>query len=191
MRHLSRNKSLQRGVINLNEILSTTGSTEQQMTPTRAAGGDDFSDLLWDASEHAYLTGILNTNSFGPSDQGPGQPGTPWHSSSHQTSVQVWQRAKWNYYKHVFGFEFELEVHWWILYFSKLCRPQKNYELCIKTIKWWTMLYSQIYSFRPCCTHQAGYKAFRKISLHWRLKSVIGYPSRMTIFEPNMWISGA
>lgn len=87
--HLSRNESLQREILNLNAILSTTGSAEQEMTPTRAAGGEDLFDLLWDAREDAYLTGILTTNLFGPSDQGLGQPGAPRHPSGHQTSVQV------------------------------------------------------------------------------------------------------
>ena len=42
------------------------------------AGAPDFSDLMWDASEHSFLTGILNGPSAGDEGHAVGQGAPAW-----------------------------------------------------------------------------------------------------------------
>jgi hypothetical protein len=43
-----------------------------------AGGAADFSDLMWDPSEHAFLTGILDGSSAGYAGHAPDQTLSAW-----------------------------------------------------------------------------------------------------------------
>ena len=62
------------------------GTAEVEGTPTHVGGADDLSDLLWDAGEHAFLTGILAGTPVELTGHPSASPFAAWAPPAHQLS---------------------------------------------------------------------------------------------------------